>query len=158
MNRAFLPATLLASALAMTPTMAKAGQASATMPVTLTVQPACRVSASPLAFAGDAGHAIEAEARIAVACNGDTPLAITLDGGAHPVGGERRLADADGSYVAYDLYSDPAHQSVWFPGQPMSATARDGRVELAAYGRVEADATLTAGGNYADTIAVTVDF
>ncbi len=103
-------------------------------------------------------QAIEAEARIAVACNGDIPLAVKLDGGAHHVGGERRLAAADGSYVAYDLYSDPARQSVWFPGQPLSATAREGRVELAAYGRIESDATLTAGGNYADTIAVTVDF
>ncbi len=158
MIRVILSATAFTAMLVAVPMAAHAGQASATIQVSLNVQPACRVSATPLAFSGDAGHAIEAETWIAVACNGDIPLAVTLDGGAHADGGERRLASADGGYVAYSLYTDAGRQSQWGAGHPISATPRNGQLQLAAYGRVEPGATLAAGGTYEDTVAITVDF
>ena len=157
MNRARPFSALVGTILAIVPSAAGAGQTSASMQVTLTVQPTCRVSASPLAFAGEAGHAIEAEARIAVDCNGDIPVAVSLDGGTHLAGGERRLA-GEGRYVPYTLYSDAGRRFAWAAGHPLMATARDGRIELAAYGRVEADAAVEPGGTYEDTIAITVDF
>jgi spore coat protein U-like protein len=157
MNRAVNLAFLAAAVVGTAAAPANAGRVTATMPVTLVVQPACQVSATPMAFAGSAGSTIEAESQIAVACNGDVPLVVTLDGGNHPVGGERRLA-GEGGYVAYALYSDPARQTPWSAGMPLASTAQGGRLELAAYGRIEPTATLAAGGTYADTVAITVDF
>ena len=150
-------AVALVMAAASLPSAAAAGQVTATMPVTLVVHPACRASTSPLAFEGDAGSVIDAEAQIAVACNGEVPLAVSLDAGAHAGGAERRLAGNDG-YVAYALYRDPARSMRWDAGAAVTETARGGRLELTAYGRVEPGATFGADGTYSDTVVVTVDF
>ncbi|MCT2559767.1 spore coat U domain-containing protein [Tsuneonella sp. YG55] len=158
MQRLAIIAVAVATAGTTAAAPAWAGQVSATMPVTLTVQPACRVSATPMAFAGTGGATIDAESRIAVDCNGDIPLSITLDGGAHAAGGERRLASGGGGYVSYVLYSDAGRRMPWLPGQPVAATARGGRLEMAAYGRVDPSATRGADGEYADIVAITVEF
>ncbi len=148
---------VLAVCAAMVPSTAVADQISATMPVTLFVQPACRVNATPLAFAATAGNAIDAEAQIAVACNGDIPVAVTLDRGTHGNGGDRRLAGKSG-YVTYAVFSDRSRHDAWQAGVPVTAIAKGGELELTAYGRIEAGATIGAAGSYSDTIAITVDF
>ncbi|MGN3975378.1 Csu type fimbrial protein [Tsuneonella sp. SYSU-LHT278] len=156
MNRA-AALLLLPMAAAAASGPAHAGQVTAAMPVTLVVEPGCQVSATPMAFAGRPGNAIDAESRIAVACNGDVPLLVTLDAGSHAEGGQRRLA-GEGGYVAYALYSDSARVTPWTAGMPLATATRGGQVELAAYGRIGAGETLGAGGAYADTIAITIDF
>ena len=139
------------------PVSASAGAASATMEVSLVVEPSCRVSATPLSFVGRAGEAMDATSQITVACNDDTAVAVRLDAGRNADGGERRLA-GDGGEVAYAIYSDPARSLSWDAGQAQAGTAGATPLALGAYGRIDAHATLAALGSYRDTITVTVDF
>ncbi len=147
--------SLIAAAI---PAAARADSASSTIAVSLVVEPSCRVSATPMAFAGRAGETMDATSRIEVACAGDTPVSVRLDGGRHADGGGRRLA-GDAGHVAYQVYTDPARSSAWDPGRPLTGTAGTAPLSLAAYGRVGAAATLAAAaGDYRDTITISVDF
>ena len=139
------------------PAAAQSGVATASIDVSLVVQPACSVTAAPLSFSGTAGSTIDAEAGIAVACNGETAVAVRIDGGANALGSQRRL-QGDQGYVSYAVYSDPARGQRWDAGRTITGVARDGLLQLTAYGRVEQGATLAAAGVYSDTIAVTVEF
>ena len=149
---------LLALAIAALPSAANADSATATMAVSLKVEPACAVATEPMVFAGQAGSAIWADTKIAVKCSVDTPVSVTLDGGAHAQGTQRHLAGAEGM-VAYDLYSDAGRSILWAPGAPRSAQAAVGAtLELAAYGAIPGARTLAATGDYRDTVVVRVDF
>jgi spore coat protein U-like protein len=127
------------------------------MEVSLIVEPSCRVSATPLAFAGRAGLPMDAASQIQVACNDDTPVAVRLDGGLHADGETRRLSGERG-HVAYAIYSDPAHSMVWDAGDVVSGTAGANPLILPAYGRIAAVSTLGSSGAYTDSITVAVDF
>lgn len=144
---------------------AAAGQtASATIAVTLQVVPACSVSTEPLDYgarkaASDSPS--DATAQIAISCSQTTAVRVALDDGQNPGGGARRVADpATGSYVAYDIYADAAHQRRWGPGAEGSvaaATAAGGAARLVAYGRVAANSARIPG-SYSDIVTVTVEF
>lgn len=142
---------------AMPPAPAWAETASSTFEVSLVVEPACRVSATPMAFAGRAGEAMDASSQIMVACNGETPVAVRLDAGRNAAGNERRLA-GEGGHVEYAIYSDSGRSLEWSAGEVQAGTAGATPLMLAAYGRIDAAATLDALGRYSDTITVTVDF
>lgn len=133
------------------------GQSSSTMPVSLTVRPACTVEASPLVFGGFEGSSIDAESRIAVTCNTDTAVRIGLDTGANAAGTERRLAGSTG-YVPYAIYSEASRRTPWDAGTSVGATVEGGMLQLIAYGRVEQGATYGSAGNFTDNVTVTVDF
>ena len=139
------------------PAAAQSGVATAQIEVSLVVEPACRVTADPLSFHGTVGRTIDAEAGIAVTCNGETAVAVRIDAGSNPIGAERRM-QGDRGYVSYAVYSDPGRAQRWDAGRPVAGVVRDGRLQLTAYGRVEPVASLAAAGSYSDTIAVTVDF
>jgi len=150
-------ASLIGAVALAIPAVAEAHSASATIEVSLVVEPSCRVSATPLAFAGRQGESLDATSEIAVACNGDTPVAVRLDGGLYAEGASRRLAGESG-YVGYAVYSDPARTLEWQAGDALTGTAGVAPLTLAAYGRIESAATLNALGAYRDSITVTVDF
>ena len=140
------------------PATALARSASAIMEVRLVVEPSCHVSAMPLAFAaGRVGQPMDAASEIQVACNDDTPVAVRLDGGLDANGGNRRLTGEAGQ-VEYSIYSDPARTLRWNAGEAMTGTAGATPLTLAAYGRIDPGATLSASGAYRDSIIVTVDF
>ena len=138
---------------------AHAQSASASMPVSLRVEQSCRVEASPLAFAGDAGASLAAQSEVAVACTADTGVSVALDDGRNAVGATRRLADENGTSVPYAIFVDPAGTRAWGTGEAAVtgnvASGEDFR--LTAYGRVETD-RLLAAGTYRDTVTVTVSF
>lgn len=158
MGRASVSILILASAgFFAAPAAAQSGVANSSIEVSLVVEPACNVTANPLSFRGTAGRTIDAEAGIAIACNGEMAVSVWIDGGTNPRGSERRLQGEQG-YVPYAVYSDPSRGQRWDAGRAISGVARDGLLHLTAYGRVEQGATLTAAGAYADTIAVTVEF
>ena len=139
------------------PASAQAHSASATMAVSLVVEPSCHVSAMPLAFAGRAGQPMDASSEIRVACNGETPVAVRLDGGLAPAGGTRRMT-GEGGHVGYAVYSDAARTLEWPAGHALTGAAGAASLTLFAYGRVEGGATSGALGAYRDSITVTVDF
>lgn len=144
---------------------ATAGQTtSATMAVTLQVVPACSVSTEPLDFGARkaaSDSASDATAQIAISCSQATAVRVALDDGQNPVGGARRVVDAaTGSYVAYDIFADAAHQRRWGSGAEGSvavATPAGGAARLVAYGRVAANSAKTPGF-YSDIVTVTVEF
>jgi spore coat protein U-like protein len=139
------------------PVSAQAESASALMEVSLVVEPSCHVSATPMAFGGQAGQSLEASSNIRIACNDDTAIAVRLDGGLHSDGMRRRLA-GEGGQVEYAGEFDAARSLEWSPGSAASGTAGAAPLTLAAYGRIDAAATLAGSGAYRDSITVTVDF
>jgi spore coat protein U-like protein len=158
MGRASVSILIAASAVFLAaPAAAQSGVATSSIDVSLVVEPACNVTAAPLSFRGTAGRTIDAEAGIAVTCNGETAVAVRIDGGTNALGSERRLR-GERDHVSYAVYSDPARGQRWDAGRAITGVARDGLLYLTAYGRVEQGATLAAAGTYSDTIAVTVEF
>lgn len=136
---------------------ASANSASAVMEVSLVVEPSCRASATPLAFSGRAGAAMDAASDIQVTCNDDTPVTVRLDGGLHANGAGRQLSGAGGE-VAYAVYSDPSRSLLWAPDEAITGVAGAKPLALSAYGRIDGAATIGALGSYRDSITITVDF
>jgi spore coat protein U-like protein len=142
---------------AMLPAAAAAESTTASFEVSVVVEPACRVSATPMTFKGRGGESMDAASQITVACNDDTPVAVRLDAGMNAEGGERRLA-GEGEPVEYAIYADASRSLQWEAGATRTGTAGAVPLALGAYGRIDADATLGALGAYRDTITVTVEF
>ncbi|ANY21160.1 Spore Coat Protein U domain protein [Tsuneonella dongtanensis] len=148
-------ATLAATLALAAPVCAE--ERSATMRVSLVIRPSCSVSASPMTFDASEGSGADAESRIAVACNGEVPFAVALDGGHNEAGSQRRLAGVSG-FVPYTIFMDPARQRPWDRETAVPAVTSNGLHHLTAYGRVDGEATVGAGGSYTDTVTVTVAF
>ena len=133
----------------------------ATMAVSMTVEQACHLDVRPLRFEtrpSDAAHA-DAESSLAVACTPDSPFTVSLDEGRNGGEGRRRLASAQGTFIAYDLYSDAARTRRWGAGLAEAVSRQaDGAqpVMLPIYGRIKAASA--AAGPYSDVITVTVSF
>lgn len=157
MLRSTIIAALFVTALSWS-TAGWAGSASGTLEVSLQVLPGCSVSAAPLAFAAQAGATSEAEAPINVRCAGDTSVALSLDGGQHSAGTQRRLVSDSGAAVPYEIYSDPARTRSWQDRPLRTGTGPDGTVQVVAYGRVEGRDSAVATGTYRDTVTVTLAF
>ena len=143
---------------------AQTSSASATMQVSVQVQPNCTVAAEPLAFG--AVNAAEAPSRTAtasieVACGPNVPFTVALDDGQNAGGGSRRALDpATGELLAYEIYADPARSQRWgsFGEQSVSSvTTSTGTSRLTAYGQISGETTISAG-SYGDVVTVTTNF
>ncbi len=129
-----------------------------TIPVSLTVLPACRVETAPLTFTATPGSDAAAQTPIEVACSSDTAVALSLDSGQNALGGRRHLSGAGGAVVPDKLYTDAAGTRAW-GGVAINADVAAGQpLALLAYGRIEGPATLVAAGEYRDTVTVTLAF
>lgn len=136
---------------------AHAESVTGTIPVSLSVLPACRVATAPLAFTATGGERAEAQTPIEVTCSSETPVTVALDNGHHPVDGRRHLAGADGALVPYSLHQG-ASQSEWDGHAYVSHVATSGPLQLVVYGRIMGADTAVAPGEYRDTITVTLSF
>jgi spore coat protein U-like protein len=138
---------------------ALAGTTTGMMPVSLRVEPACRVEASALAFAGPAGHTMDAQSPVSILCTTETNVSVSLDNGRNARGGTRQLADGAGRLVPYAIYADAAHSRLWSAAAaPVAGTVGSGgEWRLTAFGRVEGADAMVAG-TYHDTVTVTVSF
>jgi spore coat protein U-like protein len=140
------------------PTSASAGDASATLDVSLKILPGCTVSAAPLAFVAHAGATSEAEAPIEVLCAADTGVALSLDSGQNAAGAQRQLVSETGAAVPYTIYTDPARTQSWRGGPIRAATGQDGALRLVVYGRIEGRDSAVTTGDYRDSVTVTIAF
>ncbi|MDE2465160.1 MAG: spore coat protein U domain-containing protein [Alphaproteobacteria bacterium] len=76
-----------------------------------------------------------------------------------------RLMLGAGDQLAYNLYTDSAHTTIWGDGTggsttlsgSMTATRRRQRTDLTVYGQIPPQQIVRAG-NYADTIVVTINY
>ncbi len=109
------------------------------------------------AFADNAG------ATLGIACSTSHVAAnaptVSIDGGSHRQGSERRMAAPGGNYAPYLLYRDPARNEPYDPDVPVQLTIPTAGifVPVAIYARVPRPANL-ADGTYTDTITITLTY
>ena len=140
---------------------AHAATAGATFPVSITVVSVCSVVATGMTFPGITTGAvlggIDATSTLTVNCTSGTPYSITLDGGQHSAGAQRRAKLVSGTQtVAYELYSDNARSATWttLTGQTGDGTDQT----LTVYGRLSPAQAIAATGAYTDVVTVSVTY
>lgn len=129
----------------------------------------CGVSANSVAFGAYNPFDLlphDAAGNIQVSCN-DVLVALSytlrLSAGGSGSYAPRRMSG--GAYTLdYNLYTDPAHATVWGDGSASTATVTgafavtvSGSANHAVYGRVPAGQNAGAG-SYSDTVTVTVEY
>ncbi len=105
----------------------------------------------------NAAAPLDASGTFTVACTKNTAYAIGLGNGLNFSGGARHMA-AGPEQLAYELYSDSTHTTLWNDTITVGGTASSTTpVTLTVYGRVT-PAQNVADGNFADTVVSTVTF
>jgi spore coat protein U-like protein len=140
------------------------GEATSNMNAYASVDATCVVSTTRLAFyagqvapnADSSGAQIDATAFVKVHCTDGAAYDVGLGNGANFLG-TRRLASGE-NFIAYNLYSDSAHDVSW--GNTLHTDTVEGfgngSVQtLTVYGRITAGQSLSVG-QYTDIIPVTV--
>lgn len=94
-------------------------------------------------------------------CVGVTSAYVTIDGGLHAHGHQRRLASG-AQYVPYELFFDSAGLEPFAidtpRGVPISASGAMAIIELPVYGRVPPAIDSYSPGHYQDRVQVTVSW
>lgn len=147
-----------------TPTCQSAQMTTAvtTMRVDASLSNTCRIdSASDLNFGSVNGvldQNVDSTSTITVNCSQNTTFQIALNNGLNASGTTRRMRGTAG-YIPYELYKDSNRSTRW--GNDSSSWVQTAGVGIpqafTVYGRV-APQTLPGGGDYQDTIIVTVTY
>ncbi|WP_411884531.1 spore coat protein U domain-containing protein [Polaromonas sp. YR568] len=133
--------------------------------VTASVSNACRITlATDLDF-GNTGAltvAREQTSTIMVRCPTGTTWRLGLSNGSNAVGTVRRMRNAAGNYVTYELYRDSVRTQRWGNAVGTDTSSGTGQgestpVAQSVYGRVPAQPG-TRTGAYSDTITVTLTY
>ena len=131
--------------------------------VSVTLQPSCSVSASPLNFgtAGPLTANIDAATSLSITCTYTTPYSVALSAGNAPGATTSTRAMTNGSAeVYYSLYQNAARTLNWGSNLGVDTVAGTGTgssQNLAVYGRTPPQTT-PAAGDYSDAIIVTVNY
>lgn len=147
-----------------------AGSNTGNLSVTASVATVCTISANgSLAFTvNDLTQNTDSTQTMAIACtNGGSPTTVsfstgsnsgsscdTANGGANA---NNRCLKSGSSYLAYQVYSDSGHTSV-FGLTGTSTTAETSTGNFTVYGRVPSGQTVPIGSGYADTLVATVNY
>ena len=94
---------------------------------------------------------------IAVTCDTASSFEVTLSAGTGTFASRTLVSDAN--LLAYNLYVDPAHVTIWGDGSPGTTTASGTGTSdnFTVYGRIPARQNASVG-SYSDTITVTITF
>lgn len=160
----------LAVATAATAGSAHAAEDSATFQVRIVITESCTISSTAptdidfLSHVRATGAPADAQGTLTVNCSQGTPYQIGLSGGtnstgtaATPAAGERRMINATGSYVPYDLFSNTARSQFWgntLGSNTVSGTGTAANVSHQVFGRVPS--TNFPAGTYTDTVTARV--
>jgi spore coat protein U-like protein len=140
-------------------------ESTTTFGVSATVEAACSVTATPLAFGSFSAFAgvTDSTSTVSVTCSNTTPYDVGLDAGVG-VGADttNRLLTHDDttSTLAYALYSNPGRSVNWGDEVATDTVAGTGdgtTQQHTVFGRI-ANPTLAKVGAFADTITVTVTY
>jgi spore coat protein U-like protein len=168
--RAFKAAALLS--LTSFTQLASALTASGSLSVTASVSATCTVATSNVAFGTydpSSGSANNATGSVAVTCTSGSTYTIALDAGANAGTASsfsnRRMKSGSSNYLAYQLYLDSGHATVWGDGTNSSSlnptsgtlTGNGSAQSYTVYGQVTAS-QYVAPGSYTDTVNVTVTY
>ena len=145
----------------------EAQTSTASLTVSASVTKNCTISTTPVNFgaydpvAANATAPLDGIGTIVVTCTKGAAAKVGLNPGSNAEGTSRRMTQGAGEYLAYELYKDTTHSTVW--GDTLdtaldipAAPNRNPRT-FTAYGRIAAaqDASV---GNYTDTVVATVNF
>lgn len=162
---ALLAAPAFAAGVLLIPQTASAATATDTMAVSATVQTACILTASPLAFGSynpTSAANVDATTTISVTCTSGTSYTVGLNAGttSGATVSARKMA-SNGHTLNYALYQDASRSVNWgnTPGTdtPAAATAGSSAATVTVYGRI-AGSQNTNAGTYTDTVTVTVNY
>jgi len=142
-------------------------QQSASLTVSANVVKNCTISTAPVNFgaydpvAANATSPLDGVGTVTVACTKGAVAKVGLNVGGYPAGTSRRMFGGTSTFLAYELYRDANHATVWGNTADTAldipeAQNRNPR-NFSVYGRIAA-AQDAAVGNYADTIVATVNF
>lgn len=142
-----------------------AGTATTNIAVTATVESACTISTTALAFPAFTGTAaVDATATLSMTCSNAAPYVVALGAGTG-TGATTTVRVMTGSVASstlnYGLYSDAAHTTTWgdTSGTDTVAGTGTGAVQtLPVYGEIAANQLTSAVGDYTDTVAVTITY
>lgn len=150
------------------------GSTGGTLGATITISTNCSISSTTQVDFGTVDPTLATNAAgtgsISVKCTkGTTITDIVLDGGANHSGSTRQMSDGAGTFVAYALYTDAAHTTLWGDGvtagignalsSGFSATSSATTAQtFNVYGQVLAAAEDVPANTYNDTVNITVNF
>jgi spore coat protein U-like protein len=142
-----------------------AAAASASFPVNASILSACALGATGINF-GEVGTAgattsqTDSTGTITVTCTTGAAYSVTLGNGLHNVGVQRNVQSGSNA-LGYDLYKDPARDTVWTgAAAPVTGIGTAASQVITVYGRIAASLPLAAskGTSYADTVLVTLAY
>ena len=150
---------------------ATAGTATSNLSVTATVSANCTISTAPVAFGAydpvvaNAATPLNGTGSVSVTCTTGASANITLGQGANPAGGStnaaplRQMKDAGTDLLAYGLYQDTGHATVWgnTAGTGVAETGTGAAINVTVYGQIPAGQNVPAA-SYSDTVVATVTF
>lgn len=145
-------------------TPAQAGTNSGQLALGAQVNRSCSVSTMDLNFGLLDTHnvtEIDAEGTISVACISTTIFSIELDFGNHALGETRRIRNADGDYLTYEVYRNASRTQRWasLPVQSRNGVIiGEGSEDFEAYGTLSGISPSTPVGAYSDQLTVTITF
>jgi spore coat protein U-like protein len=162
--RPFAAGVALAAGFVLVPQAASAATATDTIAVTATVQSACTVVASPLAFGTYnpiSASNLDATTTLNVTCTQGTAYNVGLNagGGAGATTTVRKLTSS-GHTLNYALYQDSNRTTNWGNAvgtDTVPGTAGTGATAYTVYGRIAGSQNTTAGA-YTDSVTVTVTY
>lgn len=171
MFKNLLPLALLTSLLAVP---AFAATTTGSLTVKATVQESCYLDSGAGAQSGnalidfgtisnlesnvDADTASAGGAALSIICTNGTTYDVSAGPGTNVDGSQRRMAGA-GEFLPYDLYLDSNHATAIVDGTPFAIGTGTGlSQDIDIYGRIPANTTLPAAGNYTDTVTLTVTY
>lgn len=167
MNRNSLALIAAAVALAVAGSAGAASTKTATFNVSASVNDNCTVSATDLAFGAFTASAdVTNTSSVKVRCTNGTGYTVKLNEGSSGSFATRKLFNGS-DFLAYNLYKDAGHTSIW--GNGSNSTFTNGgtgtglsaakEVTYTVYGKLPVSGNEDAPvGNYADTITVSVDY
>jgi spore coat protein U-like protein len=140
-----------------------------TFNVTATVQAACTVGATNMAFptytaqvstVGGSGAQVNQTSTITVTCSSGAPYTIALNDGGNASSGQRRMSNGatTASYLNYELYNDTNRTARWgATAGTMGGTGSGAGQDYTIYGAILPSQAVPPG-NYADVITVTLTY
>lgn len=154
--------------------LAMAGTATTTFPVSITATTACSVTAAGLDFGtfvpGPTSPAVSGTGTVTVTCALSVPYKVALDHGLSGSSAGRKLKFANGTSMTYEIYQDSSKTVVWGdndlantypPGPSLAGTGTGAAQPLTVYGLVPAGQNPSFPPSDpvgVDTITVTVVF
>ena len=147
-------------------TPAAAGSQNANLGVSATVNAKCTISTTALAFGSIdtlSAAAVTGTGGVAIACTNGSTWTATADvgAGAGATFASRRMTSGANT-LAYSLYTDAGHTTVWGNGTSstgtFTGTGSGSTQNITVYGQIPGSQTGVPAGSYSDTVSVTVTY